>query len=377
MMALAIASLPLAMGETPTTPAWKVLQARFSAVSVGLAFVNDTTGWTTFTDGASGPKIVKSSDSGQTWNPVNNSGTVLIATGFATKSDGLEVGMAGVPAGSKFSTDGENFKPSLLAPLTSQSIKYNAGRFVEAGPNGPCFSATGLLYRCVKIPLKYPGTGRYVAAPSESVIYFTAGQWPGTAQAMKPGVQALSRHVRLHNGTKLTLDLPSVEEGARVRDNDTYTAELWKSIDGGSTWTSLITSEGEFYFNDIDCADEKTCVAVGEGYGQDGSSSPGARVYFTEDGETFKLTHQEADGSSLMAAKAISATEHWAGGATKVGGLAAPLLALHTTDKGQTWANEHAGVTGQMITAMSFPSAGHGFATTVNALQISSLLEYA
>ena len=57
--------------------------------------------------------------------------------------------------------------------------------------------------------------------------------------------------------------------------------------------------------------------------------------------------------------------------------LAAPVLALHSTDTGATWANEHGAVLGQMITAMSFPSAKHGYATTVNALQISSLLEYA
>ena len=77
-----------------------------------------------------------------------------------------------------------------------------------------------------------------------------------------------------------------------------------------------------------------------------------------------------------MAAKMLSATEHWAGGTAKAGGFTAPLLALHSKDAGQTYTNEHGGVVGQMITSMDFLSSQHGYATTVNALQVSSLLQY-
>ena len=116
---------------------------------------------------------------------------------------------------------------------------------------------------------------------------------------------------------------------------------------------------------------------MGEGFANDGSKDPGARVFVTTDGETFKEAHREtADGSSLMAAKMLSTTEHWAGGATKAGGLVAPVLALHSKDGGKTYTNEHGKVIGQMITAMDFISNQHGYATTVNALQVSSLLQY-
>merc|ERR1712203_78553 len=81
-------------------------------------------------------------------------------------------------------------------------------------------------------------------------------------------------------------------------------------------------------------------------------------------------------GESLMAAKMLSTTEHWAGGTTRAGGLTAPLLALHSTDAGKTYTNKHGNVIGQMITAMDFISSEHGYATTVNALQVSSLLQY-
>merc|ERR1711908_98798 len=104
--------------------------------------------------------------------------------------------------------------------------------------------------------------------------------------------------------------------------------------------------------------DDSHCVAVGEGFADDGSKSPGARVYTTTDGETFKEVHREATtgAESLMAAKMLSATEHWAGGTTRAGGLTAPLLALHSTDAGKTYTNEHGNVIGQMITAMGFVS---------------------
>lgn len=160
--------------------------------------------------------------------------------------------------------------------------------------------------------------------------------------------------------------------------NGSYVAELWKSADGGKTWKNLIAEQGTFYFNDIHCSDDTHCVAVGEGFAHDGSTSPGARVYTTSDGENFKEVHREATtgGESLMAVHMLSNTEHWAGGTTKSGGLMAPVLALHTTDGGKTYANEHNTVVGQMITAMDFISNSHGYATTVNALQVSSLLQY-
>jgi len=218
------------------------------------------------------------------------------------------------------------------------------------------------------VPFKHAKTGRYVAAPSAKTIYATAGQWPQT-----PG-----------DGFRLTQTL-GVGAGAFVAGgapppppatNGTYSAELWKSTDGGDTWAPLFTSEGEFYFNDVDCFDETHCVAVGEGYAP--SPAPGARVYVTTDGATFTEAHREnATGAeSLLAVKMLSRLEHWAGGTTATGAPLAPLLALHSTDGGATYANDHGGVRGQAITALDFPAPTRGYATSVNALQLSSLLEF-
>merc|ERR1712203_84102 len=242
--------------------------------------------------------------------------------------------------------------------------------------SGPCVSpSNGVLYTCHKVPYKFGQHGRYTSMPSANVVYHTAGTWPSKSQRSADEYE-LSSKLRL----RLKSSGAQYEVGARetTNQNETYTAELWKSTDGGKTWKNLIADKGNFYFNDIHCIDDTHCVAVGEGFSNDGSASPGARVYLTTDGETFHEAHREATtgAESVMAAKMLSTTEHWIGGTTKVGGLAAPLLALHSTDGGKTYTNEHANVIGQMITAFDFVSSQHGYATTVNALQISSLLQY-
>merc|ERR1712100_349829 len=113
---------------------------------------------------------------------------------------------------------------------------------------------------------------------------------------------------------------------------------------------------GNYYFNDIHCIDETHCVAVGEGFAQDGSADPGARVFLTTDGETFNEVHREADPASLMTARMLSQTEHWAGGTSKAGGFTAPALALHSTDGGQTHINEATNIHGNMFTSLDFLS---------------------
>jgi hypothetical protein len=224
-----------------------------------------------------------------------------------------------------------------------------------------------------------------VSAPSEDVIYFTAGSWPSdhTDRVVQQGskkIHRLAQHLRLVHDEETNEQ--KYETGPEVRtsndDPTGYVAELWKSTDGGETWTNLITDEGNYYFNDIHCIDETHCVAVGEGFAQDGSADPGARVFLTTDGETFKEVHREASTGmeSLMAAQMLSQTEHWAGGTSKSGGFAAPMLALHSTDGGATHTNEGGHILGNMITNMDFISNKHAYATSLSALQVCNILEF-
>jgi photosystem II stability/assembly factor-like uncharacterized protein len=366
--------------QSLTLAGWDVLSKSFSAVSVGIAFDDASTGWTSFTDGASAPTIVRTKDGGATWNNVNSTGGAMaIPMAFASTHDKSNEAIATTGLLSdRDSHDGDNFERLIGAPAVSQSLKFEAGRFVTAGPKGVCTSAgTTRVFTCNNnVPLKNPGTGRYASSPSKDVVYFTSGTWP--SQGNRLDAVKLSRNVAIssHAGKSSFAATDLVEHRRLQTANETYTAELWKSADGGATWKNLLSSTGEFYFNDIHCLDETHCVAVGEGFSNDGSTNPGARVYTTTDGETFTMSHAEADPASLMTARMLSATEFWAGGTTQSGAFEKPLLALHSKDGGATWTNEDGGVKGQMITAWDFVEGGVGYATTVNALQVSSLLKY-
>jgi hypothetical protein len=146
----------LVAAPSVSAAAWSVLQARFSAVSIGLGFHDAQTGWTTFTDGSSAPKIVKTEDGGKSFSPVNSSGTVVLPTGFAASHGGVlkHVGSVGLLA-NDYSLDGDNFKTSLSPVIVSQSIKYEADRFIVAAPSGAaCHSTEGAVFFCSsKAPL--------------------------------------------------------------------------------------------------------------------------------------------------------------------------------------------------------------------------------
>jgi photosystem II stability/assembly factor-like uncharacterized protein len=364
---------------------WNVIQKGFSAVTIGIGFQSDRIGWTSFTDGSSLPQIVKTADGGKTWNPIQNAtGVNFLTTGVAAaKGYYTNVATAGILESDLWSVDGERFVQSIGAPIQAQDVKRAAGMMVLTGPKGPCLSKTnGATYSCItNVPLKNPGSGRYSSCPSKDVCYFTAGQWPSDSPTVTSRgdqkVWKLSHGVRVVQNADGSV---AHELGAETLNDDPvtgYTAELWKTTDGGATWTNMISDEGNFYFNDVHCADEKTCVAVGEGFAQDGSASPGARIYLTTDGETFNLVHSEAaqGTESLMSARMLSATEYWAGGTTKAGGFMAPSLLIHSQDAGQTHTNEGSGITGQMITSMDFISPEHAYATSITALQVCNLLE--
>merc|ERR1712151_9482 len=183
----------------------------------------------------------------------------------------------------------------------------------------------------------------------------------------------LNKNIRIVDGKKMVFAPEVLGDDPPATD---YSAELWKSTDGGETWTNLLTDEGNFYFNDIHCIDETHCVVVAEGFGETGGE-PGARIFRTNDGETFELVHHEKNTGkeSLMTARMLSQTEYWAGGATKQGGLLSPALILHSVDGGATHTNEGTGILGQSLTSMDCLSADHCYATSLTALQICDLLE--
>jgi hypothetical protein len=379
------ASLALLGAPVTESADWAIKKLQFSAISIGVAFSDDKTGYSSFTNGAGPIQIIKTVNGGANWtSPKNQSGGLMIMGMDVSTDPSLDVVSTGM-ASTEYSVDGDVFKKSFGGPFISQSIKASAnGMVVTAKDSGVCISKNkGATYSCHNVPEGVLKTaGRYAAMPSPDVIYLTAGEWPSSrSNATRAGEvveHQLSSQLRV---TRRVLGLGetggaryAIETGAAPPAppaTSGYKAQLLKSTDGGKTWKELFYDEGTFYFNQIDCFDETTCVAVGEGFGQDGSKAPGAYVHMTTDGEKFNVTHHEAvDGASLMAATMLSKTEHMAGGRLGQG------VSLHSTDGGNTYTPLGLKIRGQQITDMSFISPTHAFATAVNSLQICSLLEF-
>jgi hypothetical protein len=384
-----LAYATLFAGAVADTPEWHIIHKAFSALTMGIGFQDDKTGWTTFTDGSSMPITVKTTDGGATFSQVTNQ------TGFhfmtlslaAKKGDETGVAFVGALESDGYSTDGDTFQQSIGAPITSQDVKFESGKFWLAGPDGPCFSEdAGASYKCITVPLVNNGTGRYVSSPAENVIYFTAGSWPMDDSSKRTWTEGAETHRQLTRIVKTVHNSETSESRYEVTDlkqianddDEQYVAELWKSSDNGATWKSLLSNTGDYYFNDIHCIDETHCVTVAEGFAKDGSGDPGARVFLTQDGETFSEVHREntTGEESLMTCKMLSTTEHWAGGTSKAGSLFAPALALHSTDAGKTHNNEGSSIQGNMFTSMDFLSPEHGYATTITGAQVCNLLEF-
>ena len=107
---------------------------------------------------------------------------------------------------------------------------------------GPCISKTGgALYECKKIPLKYKGTGRYVAAPSKDVIYMTAGQWPDTNPPSKETEDLfhVSRNLRVNLKT-YTVE-PLGQYGSLLDGNTTYVSSDFREFRISSSNTHIYT----------------------------------------------------------------------------------------------------------------------------------------
>lgn len=140
------------------------------------------------------------------------------------------------------------------------------------------------------------------------------------------------------------------------------------TTDGGKTWKSVFSKEGEFYFNGIDCSptDPKHCCAVGEA-----SDSPervcqcsmrrshrpqGSRIYCTTDGEKWErmvyYNGTSSEGYSLMEIRFVSDKEIWAVGGTLT--VVAPAgWFLHSLDGGKTWNHAAATLLGRIALSLS------------------------
>lgn len=367
---------------------WDILDNNFDTIILAIAFNDTKNGIVPYDDNGSGAGVKITADGGQTWThgQVTQYTSLLMDAAFVGKS----AVMGGV-FDTQFSFDGGNtFNVSAGPKIVGQNCESIRGRSddqffgvtgetILGGGNGVGISTDGgktLKWYNISIAQTI---ARYSAFPSRKVWYVAAGQFPTTETNDKTLVRELTRRVHLHvdpttgrKSVKLQRVDTSKPIGAPPANYD-WAGQILKTADGGNTWTSQFFTT-DFYFNGIDCQDETNCCAVGE---SDAGSAPGARIYCTTDGATWKQVYfaSGAEHSLLSVRSVPGSTGEWiAGGGDLPSQFNITGTFPHSTDGGKTWNVET--LKKVYVTDLAIVDATHGWGTTIEEDQQSGLIIY-
>jgi hypothetical protein len=178
---------------------------------------------------------------------------------------------------------------------------------------------------------------RYGSFPTADTWYVSAGIWNTTEAtfSVKQGSENHRASHRVHIGPD---SHNAVKFNGGLGDSTTgWYGKIYKTTDAGKTWSNVFTSPDDamYYFNEISCSDENTCIAVAEGYNSD-MTAPYAGTYMTTDGgANWKVVWESNNYQGLMAAHMVSNTEGWFAAIPMQRAIATDFY--HTTDGGATW----------------------------------------
>jgi photosystem II stability/assembly factor-like uncharacterized protein len=103
---------------------------------------------------------------------------------------------------------------------------------------------------------------RYGAFPTTETWFVSSGSWPYDAsEKLAATTHRLSARVHLK---AQGADFKAAKAGSVTG----YPGAISKTTDGGATWTKVYDSEGGAYFNEINCFDVNSCIAVAENEGK-------------------------------------------------------------------------------------------------------------
>lgn len=291
-------------------------------------------------DNSRGPGMEKSSNGGETSTFYGPFGLINTDVAFDQSGNGIVVCGGGLEItnsnGDFTQADGiGGFGQS--AECVAESSFAAAGNYIKKGQNVNGVALTkdaGQTWEVFDVDSLdrnlYPV--RYGAYPTESTWYVSAGKWPVSAVKTKE-VYDFSSRIRVSmdhavNATRMQYNY----NDESVTGGSGYFGAVAKTTDGGATWTNVLDVKGEGYFNEINCADDNTCMVVGEGGGE-------SFAYLTKNGGvTWNKVHDATDGSSLMGCKMLSTTEAWlSGGNMDYSTRKLVGYFWHTTDSGATW----------------------------------------
>lgn len=242
---------------------------------------------------------------------------------------------------------------------------------------------------------------RYAAMPSENTWFVTAGTWPRDDPKSSStekradenkNIVTLSETLSIVHNKKTgevaykTRDYseirharqslpPSMKsEGGKkkvVSQQDDYASQIFRTVDGGKTFTSVFENIGDFCLNGIDCYDENTCYTVGSGVN-------GGIILGTRDGgKTWKTVYElpaTIDQHLTLFTIAVSQYDGSivAGGGWR-GSAGFESFIISSTD-GSNWARQK-GLPGiREISSISLLPDGYGYATAITVMRATTVL---
>lgn len=351
---------------------WTRYAYDFDTVAFAIAFSDLDNGFIPYLDASGDVGVKVTHDAGVTWTKTNVTKFSALLMDAAAKGPN---GVLGGVADTQFTDDkGNSFSVSKGDKFIGQSCEalrdpaddqfFGVTGQDALGRNGVGISMNGGKNFAFHNVSNAKTHLRYGAFPSKLTWYVTAGTWPQSSQPAPTVIHSLTSRANLHArqgvGHSLEYVLQTPTRATKVGDPGWF-AEILKTSDGGKTWESQYYSEGEFYFNGLDCADETHCCAAGE---SDSPPRPGGRLWCTADGKQWVEVYYVAGADQGMSTvRAISPSEYWAaGGELSKANFHGTFL--HSTDGGSTWTNST--LKDMYPNAMAFPDASHGWATTVD-----------
>jgi hypothetical protein len=349
-------------------------------IGVGTSSANSAYAAAGYSSG--GSTILKTTDGGTTFSKIKTANDTLILLGTASLSAD-EAFAGGILSGEYTLNGGEGGMKRSLLIGGGQSIEaFGTKSYAVVGENQVAISTdSGILFEDKKLTGVDTKTfpGRYGSYPSDSVIYVSAGQFPTTEDAKDSDYEIVFRRTERHeirrNTTtgELYTHWYNMDDLKNFKDGQ-YTGAIFKSTDGGSSWTTVFSNTGNYYFNDIHCYDETHCVAVAVAHN---TASPGAHIFTTVDGNTFFPSHFEAGEVSFSGARFVSSNEAFVTGSDLSKSIHRGIF-LQSLNGAFNWTHHdsEASMIGQDLLDLDCSAADSCYAASVTQLSTSELLVY-
>ena len=257
------ASLSVALGATWTASDIKV------TTLTGVSAISPSEVFGAMADNTLGPGLMHSTDSLKTSEYIGPAGGMNMDVAFTPNG---KTGAMATVSGVLLTQDGKTFAKVADIVGVSQNVEaFGASSLGATGSfkqkstkkqaNGVAVTTDfGSTWNVYDIGLNSSYIARYGAFPTADTWYVSSGSWPASSEAVQ-GAHKLSARVHLK---QFGADF----KASKANSVSGYPGAISKTTDAGATWTQVFDSEGQFYFNEINCFDANSCVAVAENEGE-------------------------------------------------------------------------------------------------------------